>query len=74
MNNSDNITMATIKFYPPKQLPSEGVSDSAFNIWVEETEVYLDLDPRFQKFLPGGSLVDTRIGSQLNQILIGLKL
>ena len=46
--------MATIKFYPPKQLPSEGVSDSAFNIWVEETEVYLDLDPRFQKFLPGG--------------------
>ena len=46
--------MATIKIYPPKQLPIEGVSESAFNIWKEELEIYIDLDSRFQKFLPGG--------------------
>ena len=46
--------MATIKIYPPKQLPIEGVTESAFNIWKEELEIYIDLDTRFQKFLPGG--------------------
>jgi hypothetical protein len=46
--------MATIKIYPPKQLPIEGVSESAFNIWKEELDIYIDLDSRFQKFLPGG--------------------
>lgn len=46
--------MTTIKIYPPKQLPSEGVSEPAFNIWREELEVYLEIDNRFQKFLPGG--------------------
>ena len=46
--------MATIKIYPPKQLPAEGVTESAFCIWKEELEVYLDVDDRFQKFLPGG--------------------
>ena len=46
--------MATIKIYPPNQLPAEGVSDVQFNIWKEELEVYLEIDSRFQKFLPGG--------------------
>ena len=47
--------MATIKIYPPKTLPNEGVTDVTFSIWREELEVFLDLDERFQKFLPGGS-------------------
>ncbi len=46
--------MATIKIYPPQQLPAEGVTDVQFKIWSEELEVYLDIDDRFQKFLPGG--------------------
>ena len=46
--------MATIKIYPPQQLPAEGVTDVQFKIWTEELEVYLDIDDRFQKFLPGG--------------------
>ena len=46
--------MTTIKIFPPSQLPAEGVTDVQFNIWKEELEVYLDIDPRFQKFLPGG--------------------
>ena len=47
--------MATIKIYPPKTLPNEGVTDVTFSIWKEELEVFLDLDDRFQKFLPGGT-------------------
>ena len=42
--------MATIKIYPPKQLPIEGVSESAFNIWKEEMDTCIDLDSRFQNF------------------------
>ena len=47
--------MATIKIYPPQQLPPEGVTDVQFEIWRHELEVYLEVDPKFQRFLPGGS-------------------
>ena len=46
--------MSTIKIYPPRQLPNEGVSEVAFEIWKEELEIYLDIDDRFIKFLPKG--------------------
>ncbi len=46
--------MATIKIYPPRQLPNEGVTEVAFEIWKEELEIYLDIDQRFHKFLPKG--------------------
>ena len=46
--------MSSIKIYPPNQLPSEGVTDVQFAIWKEELEVYLEIEDKFQKFLPGG--------------------
>ena len=46
--------MSSIKIYPPNQLPSEGISDVQFEIWREELEVYLEIENKFRKFLPGG--------------------
>ena len=46
--------MPAIKIYPPNQLPAEGVTDVQFQIWKEELEVYLETEPKFEKFLPGG--------------------
>lgn len=46
--------MSTIKIYPPTQLPAEGVTDVQFKIWKEELEVYLEIEEKFRKFLPGG--------------------
>ena len=46
--------MATIKIYPPNTLPAEGVTDTQFNIWRDALEVYLEVDERFHKFMPGG--------------------
>ena len=45
---------ATIKIYPPSQLPDKGVNETQFNIWTEELEVYLQQDDDFSVFLPGG--------------------
>ena len=47
--------MSSIKIYPPNQLPSEGVTDVQFNVWKEELEVYLEIESKFHKFLPGGN-------------------
>ena len=44
---------ATIKIYPPSQLPEKGVNETQFNIWTEELEVYLSQDDDFSVFLPG---------------------
>ena len=44
----------SIKIYPPSQLPDKGVSETQFNIWTEELEVYLTQDDDFSVFLPGG--------------------
>lgn len=46
--------MSSIKIYPPNQLPAEGISDVQFEIWREELEVYLEIENKFRKFLPGG--------------------
>ena len=45
---------ATIKIYPPTPLPDKGVSETQFNIWTNEIEVYLEQESDFAIFLPGG--------------------
>ena len=47
--------MPSIKIYPPTQLPDRNVSETQFNIWTEELEVYLSQEKDFAIFLPGGS-------------------
>ena len=47
--------MSTIKIHPPNILPSEGVSDVQFQIWSQELEVYMEIEPKFRNFLPGGN-------------------
>ena len=45
--------MPSIKIYPPAQLPDRNLSDTQFNIWREELEVYLSQEKDFKIFLPG---------------------
>jgi hypothetical protein len=47
-------TMSSIKIYPPNQLPAGNITDVQFEIWKEELEVYLEIEEKFRKFLPGG--------------------
>ena len=47
--------MPTIKIYPPSQLPDRNVSETEFNIWKEELEVYLSQEESFQQFLEDGN-------------------
>ena len=47
--------MSSIKIYPPNQLPAEGLTDTQFQIWCEELEVYLEIEEKYRKFLPGGT-------------------
>ena len=44
----------SIKIYPPSKLPDRNVSETQFNIWSEELEVYLSQERDFSMFLPGG--------------------
>ena len=46
--------MPTIKIYPPSQLPDRLVSETQFNIWAEELEVYLSQEKDFEVFLKDG--------------------
>jgi hypothetical protein len=46
--------MATIKVYPPSQLPDRGVSETQFKIGIEELEVYLSQVERYEVFLKYG--------------------
>ena len=46
--------MPSIKIYPPSQLPDRGVTETQFNIWCEELEVYLAHEEEFAQFLPDG--------------------
>ena len=48
----------SIKIYPPSQLKDKGVSETQFNIWTEELEVYLTQDDDFSVFLPGGDYAE----------------
>ena len=43
--------MPSIKVYAPNQLPDRGVSETQFNIWIEELEVYLSQEEDFRSFL-----------------------
>lgn len=61
--------MSSIKIYPPNQLPSEGVTDVQFQIWKNELEVYLEIEAKFRKFLPGGKY-DTWIPAEDNELRI----
>ena len=45
--------MPSIKVYAPNQLPDRGVSETQFNIWIEEFEVYLSQEEEFRSFLAG---------------------
>ena len=43
------------KNLPSSQLPDRNVSETQFNIWTEELEVYLSQEKDFAIFLPGGT-------------------
>ena len=45
--------MPSIKIYPPAQLPDRELTETQFNIWREEIEVYLSQERDFKIFLPG---------------------
>ena len=45
--------MPSIKIYPPSQLPERRLTETQFNIWREELEVYLSQEKSFKIFLPG---------------------
>ena len=47
--------MPSIKIYPPTPLPDRGVSETSFNIWIEELEVYLGQEKEFEPFLKDGA-------------------
>ena len=44
--------MPTLKIYPPSRLPDNDVTETQFNMWQEELEVYLSQEPDFKVFLP----------------------
>ena len=46
--------MPSIKIYPPAQLPDKDISETQFNIWREELEVYLSQETIYAIFLPDG--------------------
>lgn len=46
--------MSSIKIYPPNTLPAEGISDTQFQIWTENLEIYLEIESKFRKFLHDG--------------------
>ena len=47
--------MPSMKIYPPAQLPDRDVTETQFNIWQEELEVYLLQEKDFAVFLKDGS-------------------
>ena len=58
--------MSSIKIYPPNTLPAEGITDVQFQIWCQELEVYLEIEPKFRKFLSGGKY-DRWIAAEQNE-------
>ena len=45
--------MPSIKIYPPTPFEDRGVTETRFNIWKEELEVYLNQEKAFSVFLTG---------------------
>ena len=47
--------MPSLKIYPPTQLPDRDVTETQFNIWQEELEVYLMQEKDYAVFLKDGA-------------------
>ena len=47
-----DFNMPHLKIYPPTRLPNNNVTETQFNMWQEELEVYLSQDQDFKIFLP----------------------
>ena len=47
--------MPSLKIYPPTQLPDRDVTETQFNIWQEELEVYLLQEKDYAVFLKDGA-------------------
>ena len=47
--------MPSLKIYPPTQLPDRNVTETQFNIWQEELEVYLMQEKDYAIFLKDGA-------------------
>ena len=47
--------MPSLKIYPPSQLPDRDVTETQFNIWQEELEVYLLQEKDYAVFLKDGA-------------------
>ena len=47
--------MPSLKIYPPSQLPDRDVTETQFNIWQEELEVYLMQEKDYAVFLKDGA-------------------
>ena len=52
---SVRLKMPTLKIYPPTQLPDRDVTETQFNIWQEELEVYLMQEKEYAIFLKDGA-------------------
>ena len=63
----------SIKIYPPMQLPAEGITDTQFQIWKEELEVYFELEPKYIKFLPGGRYESWEAAEMVEGRILGTK-
>ena len=48
--------MPSLKIYPPSQLPDRDVTETQFNIWQEELEVYLLQEKDYAVFLKDGGI------------------
>ena len=44
--------MPSLKIYPPTRLPISNITETQFNIWKEELEVYISQEADFKIFLP----------------------
>jgi hypothetical protein len=65
--------MPSIKVYPPNQLPDRGVSETQFNIWIEELEVYLSQEPDYRVFLSGEAYADWEAAENNPNRLLNVK-
>ena len=65
--------MPSIKVYPPNQLPDRGISETQFNIWIEELEVYLSQEPDYRIFLDGEAYAQWLSQENNPDRLVGVK-
>ena len=46
--------MAVPKIYPPNRLDDEGVTETAFDLWKDKLEIYLESNSVYDKFMHDG--------------------